>query len=163
MGAVPHDEEFERSVARITQLGWHAKIRSTGAELLEHEPLLRRLDVTVVIDHMGHVDCSLGPEQPACRLIVDLLRNHGWWIMLSNADKHCDRPWDAAVAVARAFIEAAPDRTLWATDWPHLGFKDRPTSNDADVLELFYRYAAHDDATVRRILVENPRRLYDFP
>ena len=162
MGAIPDDAEFERSVARITQLGWHAKIRSSGAELLAYEPLLRRLDATVVIDHMGHLDCNAGPDQPACRLIVDLLRNHGWWIMLSNADKHVDRPWDAAVEVARAFVEAAPDRAMWATDWPHLGFKERPTSNDADLLELFYRYASHDEDTVHRILVDNPQRLYGF-
>jgi 2-pyrone-4,6-dicarboxylate lactonase len=161
MGAIPSDDGFVRSVRRIAQLGWHAKVRSTGAELLAYEPLLRSLDITVVIDHMGHLDCRGGPDQPACKLIVDLLAHHGWWIMLSNADKHLDPPWDAAVPVAEAFIAAAPDRTLWATDWPHLGFRDRPVQNDADLLELFYRYAPDED-TVHRILVDNPTRLYGF-
>lgn len=162
MGAIPADDVFARSIRRIAELGWHAKVRSSPDELLAYEPLLRTIDIAVVIDHMGHVDAGLGPDQPACRLIVDLLANHGWWIMLSNADKYVDPPWDAAVEVAQAFIAAAPDRTLWATDWPHLGFHDRVPQSDADRLELFYRYAATEE-TVHRILVENPRRLYDFP
>lgn len=160
MGAIPTPDAFERSIRRIAELGWHAKIRSSGAELVEHEALLRRLGVTVVIDHMGHLDLRAGVDQPAARLVVDLLREHGWWIMLSNADKQLAPPWDDAVPLARAFIEAAPDRVLWATDWPHMGFVDRPAPNDADLLELLYRYADDDAEVLERILVDNPERLY---
>jgi predicted TIM-barrel fold metal-dependent hydrolase len=161
MGAIPDPGVLVRSVARIAELGWHAKIRTSGAELLEHVALLRRLRATIVLDHMGHLDDSLGPQQPACRLIVDLLANDGWWIMLSNADKRNAWPCDAAVPIAQAFIAAAPERALWATDWPHMGFMRWPVPNDADLLELLYRYAP-DDATLHRILVDNPHRLYGF-
>jgi 2-pyrone-4,6-dicarboxylate lactonase len=161
MGAIPETSAFMRSVARVAELGWHIKIRTTGEELLTYAPLLNRLEVPVVIDHMAHIDCRAGVDQPASRLIVDCLKNLGWWIMLSNADKHIDPPWSAAVPIAHAFIEAAPERTLWATDWPHLGFIDRPVPNDADLLELLYRYAP-DEATRHRILVDNPTRLYGF-
>jgi predicted TIM-barrel fold metal-dependent hydrolase len=161
MGAIPGAAEFERSIRRIAELGWHAKVRSSPEELPAYVPLLRTIEITVVLDHMAHIDASRGTHQPACKLVLDLLAREGWWIMLSNADKYVDPPWDAAVELAQAFIAAAPDRALWATDWPHLGFHDRVPQSDVDRLELFYRYAATEE-NVRRMLVENPRRLYDF-
>lgn len=161
MGAIPDPEELLRSIRRIAELGWHAKIRSSGEELLGHAALLERIDITVMLDHMGHLDLRRGVDQPAVRLILELLHGRGWWVMLSNADKHDDAPWDNATAVARAFIAAAPDRVVWASDWPHLGYRDKPVPNTADIYGLASRFAP-DDATFRRLLVENPARLYGF-
>jgi 2-pyrone-4,6-dicarboxylate lactonase len=158
-GPVPENDRFERAVARVAPLGWHVKIRTTGEDLLRHEALFRRADVPVVIDHMGHLDMRLGADQPACQLMLDLLRSTpNFWVMLSNAAKHSEPPYDDAVAIGRAFVAAAPDRTMWGSDWPHLDFK-KPVPNTADLLELAYRYAP-GEAALRRILVENPQRLY---
>ncbi len=53
-------------------------------------------------------------------------------------------------------IEAAPDRVVWATDWPHPVSTSQPP-NEADLLELLYR-AVPDPAMLQKILVDNPRQ-----
>ncbi len=58
----------------------------------------------------------------------------------------------------RAFVEAAPDRTIWATDWPHVRYR-RKMPNDADLMELLYRYVP-DESMRKKVLVDNPARLY---
>jgi 2-pyrone-4,6-dicarboxylate lactonase len=153
---VPSTESFRRSIARIQELGWFAKIY---ADLLEHEQLLRSLTLPVVIDHMGRVDISLGLKQPTCAFILDMLKNHGWWIMISNGDRWSRQgpPWDDVIPFAEAFVEAAPERTIWGTDWPHIQYR-RQMANDADLLELLYR-SAPDVVLRQKILVDNPARL----
>ena len=73
---------------------------------------------------MGRVDFRQGLEQPAMRTVLDLLKDERWWIMFSGEERHSagDYPWDDSVPFARAFVEAAPDRVIWATDWPHVRF-----------------------------------------
>jgi len=64
------------------------------------------------------------------------------------------------VPLAQAFIDAAPDRVVWSTDWPHPVSTTQPP-NDGDLLELLYRYAPDAD-TRRRVLVDNPAALFGF-
>ena len=61
--------------------------------------------------------------------------------------------------MARALFEAAPDRIIWGSDYPHLSFADRVGS-----VELFNLLAqwAPDEITRRKILVDNPQRLFGF-
>jgi predicted TIM-barrel fold metal-dependent hydrolase len=162
LGLVPTTECFHRCVARVKPLGWHVKIFGEFDEYKDHIPFLRDSGVTVVIDHMGRVDFRHGLDQPAMRTLLDLLRDERWWIMLSGEERHSasDYPWDDSIPFARAFAAAAPDRTIWATDWPHVRFR-RAMPNDADLLEMLYRYVP-DAAARRKILVDNPARLYGF-
>jgi predicted TIM-barrel fold metal-dependent hydrolase len=69
-------------------------------------------------------------------------------------------PWDDAIPYVRKIVEAAPDRAIWATDWPH-PVSTKPVPNDADFLELFYRCIPEPDLQ-RKILVDNPARLFGF-
>jgi D-galactarolactone isomerase len=65
------------------------------------------------------------------------------------------------VAVARAsYIKAAPERMVWASDWPHPTEKDKP--GDAVLFGLLAEWAP-DEAMRTRILVQNPATLYGFP
>ena len=61
--------------------------------------------------------------------------------------------------VAQAFAKAAPERMVWASDWPHPTEKDKP--NDAILIDLLAEWVP-DEATRNRILVENPAMLYGF-
>lgn len=162
LGLVPPVETFRRCVARVRPLGWHVKIFGDFDEYKDHIPFLRDSGITVVLDHMGRVDFARGLKQPAMRTVLDLLGDERWWIMLSGEERHSasDFPWDDSIAFARAFVAAAPDRTIWATDWPHVRFR-RKMPNDADLLEMLYRYVP-DAAARRKILVDNPARLYGF-
>jgi len=49
---------------------------------------------------------------------------------------------------------------VWGSDWPHPGPKVHP--DDAQLFDLL-AVQAPDEATRRRILVDNPAALYGFP
>jgi predicted TIM-barrel fold metal-dependent hydrolase len=162
-GTRPDPDEFRRSLKRIEPFGWHAKVHFFGDELLELVDLFREIKITVVVDHMGHMEASGGVEQEAFQVLLGLMRGReNWWVMISNGDRSSEQghPWDDTVPFARALIEAAPDRTIWATDWPHVVYKKK-MPNDGELVDLLYRYEP-DEASLRKILVENPARLFGF-
>jgi hypothetical protein len=62
------------------------------------------------------------------------------------------------VAFAQALIEAAPDRMVWGSDWPHVGLYDPAAVPDVGrILEGLADYT-NDPEQQRRILVSNPAR-----
>jgi predicted TIM-barrel fold metal-dependent hydrolase len=111
---------------------------------------------------MGRPDVSLGVKDPNVVATLELLARGNFWVMLSLGEKisKAGAPWDDVLPIARAYIEAAPHRVIWASDWPHPVSKKQPP-NDADLLELLYRYAP-DRAERQRILVDNPATLFGF-
>jgi len=85
------------------------------------------------------------------------------WVKLSGAyqdTKVGPRSYSDTVPLARAYIKLAPERMVWASDWPHPTEKDKP--NDAVLLDLLAKWAS-DQAARERILVQNPAALYGFP
>jgi predicted TIM-barrel fold metal-dependent hydrolase len=111
---------------------------------------------------MGMFLAAAGPQQPGFRKLIDLLR-HGEgraWVKLTGTYRMATLPTLAdAAPMARALIEAAPDRLIWGSDYPHLSFADKVGS-----VQLFNLLAdwAPDEATRRRILVDNPAALFGF-
>ncbi|GAA4333134.1 amidohydrolase family protein [Pigmentiphaga soli] len=161
LNLVPSWDLFERSAARCKEIGWILKINAPwdgfNPELVAR---IRKLkDQTVEIDHMGRVR---GLQDPNLPIVCDLLKEGNVWLMISNGHRYSTYPhFNEAVDVAKAFIEANPDRLVWGTDWPHPLHADF-MPNDADLLELLYRYS--DDPAIRKkILVDNPARLFGFP
>jgi predicted TIM-barrel fold metal-dependent hydrolase len=161
LNLVPSDELFLRSAARCREMGWILKVNLAAEGLTPALiAMIRSLrDQPVVIDHMARIR---GVEDPLLPAALDLLRQGNVWIMMSNGHRLSTRPHhDEAVAVAHRFIETSPDRLVWGSDWPHpLHAEYMP--NDTDLLELFFRYAPGEEMR-RRILVDNPARLFGFP
>jgi len=158
-------KSVRRGMERIREIGWHARLHVAGQDLLDYaDTLLGIKDLTMVIDHMGHLDFGLGLDQPACRWILDRLKGDGWWMMVSNGNRcsSMDKGWDDAVPFGKAYIEAAPERIIWGSDWPHVRWQ-KTMMNDADEVELFYRYIDNDPGLMRKILVDNPAHLHGFP
>src|SRR5215472_7875014 len=95
--------------------------------------------------------------------LLDLARNNpGCWIKVSGAERisSAGPPFTDAVPFAQALIEAAPERILWGTDWPHPNIS-KHMPNDGDLVDLVPLYMP-DAALQRKILVDNPHRLYGF-
>jgi predicted TIM-barrel fold metal-dependent hydrolase len=171
-GLVPDFADFHRQLARIGEMGWFAKVFCGPDELAEVAPELRKTKSTIVFDHMGQLWFGKGLEQPGMARLLDFLRDERFWMMLSNGDRGSPGyPWDDAVPFGRAFYEAAPDRCIWGSDWPHVSrwirheapernYRSQGTS-DADRLALALRYLP-DDAAIRRVFVDNPVRLFGF-
>lgn len=85
-------------------------------------------------------------------------------MMLSNGARlsRMTDDWDDAVPFGQAFVEAAPDSMIWGSDWPHVRWRKSRMPNDAELVELMYRYVDHDADLIQKILVDNPARLHGF-
>jgi predicted TIM-barrel fold metal-dependent hydrolase len=125
--------------------------------------LLRTLDAPVSIGHFAYMPAAEGVGYPAFQDLLALVAEGNTWVKLSAPNRLGVGdlpPWPEVVPLARALIEANPDRMVWATDWPHPNkFEVQP--NDADLLEQLELWAP-DAEMRRRILVDNPTALYDF-
>jgi predicted TIM-barrel fold metal-dependent hydrolase len=162
LGIKMSQADFERSIARVKELGWYAKFQPETSGILEQVPLFDKLEIPVLIDHMGRPDPAGGAQDPTLRKMVELLKRGNFWVMLSLSEKisKAGYPWDDVIPIARACIEAAPDRVVWASDWPHPVSTKQPP-NEGELMELLYRYAP-DPATLKKILVDNPATLFGF-
>jgi predicted TIM-barrel fold metal-dependent hydrolase len=153
-----------RMAERLAPLGWHLQLFVQPDALAQLEPQLAALPVPVVIDHMGHVTTDLGLAHPGFQALLRLLRGGNGWVKLSGAyrtSRQAAPPFADVVPFAQALIAAAPERCVWGSDWPHPMVNDRPMPNDGDLANLLADWAP-DPAQRRRILVENPARLYGF-
>jgi len=161
LGGVPDLALLKRTALRIEEMGWHLVLHLDAGSILEFEPLLRGLRLPVVVDHMGRVPVPEGMDHPAFRILLDLLTQPNWWVKVSGAERISAEgpPFRDAIPFARRLIEAAPDRTLWGTDWPHPNVRWEP--DEADLVDLLAEFG--DAAALQRVLVDNPARLYGFP
>jgi len=101
--------------------------------------------------------------QEAFQLLLGLLKNQEeFWVKICGAERISSEgaPYHDALPFAQTLIEAAPDRVLWGTDWPHPNI-DGLMPNDGDLMNLLPLYAQDEDV-LHRILVDNPARLYGF-
>src|ERR1700761_6988912 len=84
---------------------------------------------------MGHFDVDAGPQAPGCKLMMQLVAD-GAWVKLSGAYRLSKTPpYADTIPFARSLIEVAPDRCVWGSDWPHVGFWG-PMPNVGDLLDL---------------------------
>jgi len=159
LGGAPEMDVFRRVIGRIAPLGWHVVLHMDAPDIVQLTPMIRALPVPFVIDHMGRVDAGLGPDQPAMQALLELARLDGCWIKVSGAERISPPPFTAAAAIAARILAAIPDRVLWGTDFPHPNLKI--AVDEADLVDLVPAFATTADAQ-RRLLVDNPARLYGF-
>jgi predicted TIM-barrel fold metal-dependent hydrolase len=162
LGGRPDMAFFDRTVARLAEMGWHLILHLDSTDLVEFRKKFEGIRVPMVIDHMGRVKAADGLEQEPFRILLSFMRNENFWVKVCGAERVSSKgpPFDDALPFARALIDAAPGRILWGTDWPHPNVgKHMP--NDGDLVDLFARMAPGPELQ-RRILVENPARLYGF-
>jgi predicted TIM-barrel fold metal-dependent hydrolase len=160
LGGMPDMAVFHRVLAMAEALGWHVVLHLDAEDIVPLAPTIAAIRIPFVIDHMGRVKAKAGTEQPAFRQLLELMTNPLAWVKICGAERVSSegRPFRDALPFARALVAAAPDRVLWGTDWPHPNIAgDMP--NDGDLLDLLAE-AVEDEAMRRKVLVENPARLY---
>jgi len=147
----------------VVRLGWHIQVFVQPEQLVELAPILARLPVPLVIDHMARIDPTDGVKGEAYAVARRLLDGGNTWMKLSGVYmRSCDGApaYRDAFDLGRALVTAAPERLVWGSDWPHT--TEAPeTVNDADLTDVLAAWC--DRAAVRdRILVDNPAKLYGF-
>ena len=149
---------IEPLARRVEPLGWHVQIHLRADQIVAAANLLQGLPGTVVFDHLGRLQA--GVNDPAFAVIRRMLDGGRTWMKLSGAYMFGAPPaYAEASPIARAYIEAAPERMVWGSDWPHPTEADKP--DDAMLFDLLGDWSPNE-ATRHRILVENPAKLYGF-
>ena len=151
-----------RMAPRFVERDWHLDLQFAGREMPERLEAIEALPGTLVIDHLGKFAGALATDGPAVTTLLRLLDTGRVWVKLS-APYHADRAgppgYDDVREVARRIVAHAPERCLWASNWPHPGRRPRP--DNAVLLALLATWAS-DTAVRRKILVDNPANLYGF-
>jgi 2-pyrone-4,6-dicarboxylate lactonase len=162
LGGTPDMGEFEQLVERAAAFGWHVVLHFDAADLLEFDSMLRTLPVPFIIDHMGRVPTKDGLDQEPFKILLNVARMENCWVKICGAERISSQgpPFTDAVPFAQAILKVAPDRALWGTDWPHPNIK-KHMPNDGDLVDLIPLFMP-DAALQRKVLVDNPQRLYAF-
>jgi predicted TIM-barrel fold metal-dependent hydrolase len=165
---------LRETAGRIARLGWHLQLFCLADMIARLADVLAGLPVPVVLDHLGGIEAGRGPGQAGFGVVLALLKAGNAYVKASGAYLCSDRAPDFpdVVPFAQAVIAANPDRIVWGSNWPHPDgarvsgrdpFSVRPflPVGHAETLNLLACWAPDVEAR-RRILVDNPARLYGF-
>ncbi len=155
-------DDVDAIAARVAPFGWHVQLQLDGRDLPRYAGRIERLATEAVIDHNGKFLEPVPPTHPAFRALLALLDGGRCWVKLSapyETSKSGPPGYEDVSALARALAAAHPGRCVWASNWPHPN--THPAPSNAGMLDLLLDWAP-DEATRRRILVDNPARLYGF-
>jgi 2-pyrone-4,6-dicarboxylate lactonase len=159
LGGAPDMGVFDRVMDRIKGRGWHVVLHLDAPDIIPLSPVIRKLPLPFVVDHMGRVPAKDGVDQPPLRALLELSRLENCWIKVCGAERISMPPYDAAIPIAHALVQAAPERVLWGTDFPHPNATHE--ADEADLVDLVPQYAP-DALAQQRLLVDNPAKLYGF-
>jgi D-galactarolactone isomerase len=155
---------MEGLMARVHPYGWHANIQLDGRELPKIEAQIRRLPGKFVIDHTGKFLEPVKTDSEPFKCLLRLVDTGRCWVKLSapyETSKTGAPRYEDVARLAKALVKRAPQRMLWASNWPHPSARKPQPPDDADLLDLLLDWAP-DDATRRKILSDNPAELYGF-
>ena len=165
---------FSAAVERMKARGWHVQLYTTLPMISAIKELVLASPVPAVFDHFGGAEAALGVGQPGFADLVELVKSGKAYVKISGAYRASKLAPDYpdATPLAKALIEANPDRIIWGTDWPHPNSVTLPGKQVGDVTPLFQiddgrlfnqlPMWAPDAAIRKKILVDNPTRLYGF-
>jgi D-galactarolactone isomerase len=162
-GAVGFDK-MDEVMARVHRFGWHANIQLDGRDLPKYEAQIKKLPGRFVIDHVGKFLDPVPPQHEGFRALMRLVETGRCWVKLSapyEVSRTGPPKYEDVTRLAKALVKYAPERMLWASNWPHPSAPKDKMPDDANLLDLLLDWAP-DDATRKMILVDNPADLYDF-
>jgi predicted TIM-barrel fold metal-dependent hydrolase len=147
--------------ARIRPFGWHIEWLFPGRDILELMPVFTALTVPMSIGNFAYQPATAGVTAPGFKALLELMRRGNTWMKISGANRVSETdlpPYDDVKPMARALIEAAPDRIMWGTDWPHPN-KYVVNPNDGDLVDAFGDWVT-DETMRRKIMADTPAAFY---
>lgn len=148
---------------RVRDLGWHLELLAHVDETPTLYDDFIDFPVDLVFGHFGYVPLARGSNQPGFLGLLGLMAAGKAWVKMTGPyriSQQSSLPYHDLSDIVRAVIDANPDRLVWGTDWPHVMMKTE-MPNDADLIDLFADWVP-DAALRKKILVDNPEKLYDF-
>ncbi len=166
LGTLHQSQDIAKVAQCIAPLGWHLQLLIPLDQLVTLGSQLQDLPVDLAFDHFGRLTPELHGQHTAHQILLALLTSRRARDTLSGGylvspTLRSDDP--QLLPLARSFIEAAPDRVVWGSDWPHATASAgrQPMPDDAAQIDSLARWAG-DAELLRQILVTNPEQLYGF-
>lgn len=160
-GALPI-AQLQALARRVAPLGWHMEFLLHVDQFPHLDEELVDFPVEIVFGHLGYMSTEKGLDQPGFRALLRLLTRGSSWVKLSGPYRisNASMPHTDVTQFTHALLAAAPDQILWGTDWPHVMVKGA-MPNDGDIADLLSDWIP-DENLRRKVLVDNPARLYGF-
>ena len=166
-------ESLKKTAERIRPYGWCIQIYCSLSQVAQAAPAISGLDTQVVLDHLGAPFGHTPPKlQEGYDQFLELLRGGNVWTKLSGTYRFPEVP--EVGDYVREILRTAPDRVVWASDWPHSGGSKASPGGDrtqmqeyrkVDVpgfIEQCWDWCGQDEQLMRNICVDNPRRLWQY-
>ena len=153
---------LEKLAKRIKTRGWHMEFLMHADEFPELDRAFGDFPVDIVLGHLGYTNTDKGLQDPGFRALLRLMKDGKAWVKLTGPYRISTQPLPHAdtIPFAHALLEAAPDRVLWGSDWPHVMVKGA-MPNDADLADMLLEWIP-DAALREQVLAANPQKLYVF-
>jgi 2-pyrone-4,6-dicarboxylate lactonase len=157
------DAYYRDIVEKIAAFGWHVVVYFEAADLAEKWDFFTSLPTVVVVDHLGRPDVTKSPDGPEFAQFLRFMERGNIWSKVTCPERlsHSGPPaYDDFVPFARTVVERFPDRVLWGTDWPHPNLNMvGHMPDDGALVDIIPRIAISAELQ-RKLLVDNPMRLY---
>ena len=157
-------EMLPKLAPRLAECGWHVQFQMDGRYLHEREDLLKSLPCTLVIEHVGKFLEPVPPQHPGFQTLLRLVDTGRCWVKLSAVymmSKVGPPLYGDIGILAKELVRRAPERMIWASNWPHPLRNRSPNLDEAVLLDLLLDWAPSEKDR-NRILVTNPAELYGF-
>ena len=157
-------DEMQLVVSRLGDLPWAVDFHIDPELMIEHAELISRIQKSVIIDHFGTCDPAKGVDQPAFRVLLDLVGRPNIYVKISSLDRYLysGKKYEDVCTLSRALTAKAPDRVIWGTDWPHAYvYQHGRMVNDGELASWLLDLVP-DAAVRKKVLVDNPARLFGF-
>ncbi|MDG2088289.1 MAG: amidohydrolase family protein [Arenicellaceae bacterium] len=157
-------EYYQTLAKRIAKLDWHVVVYFESQQLADLEELLKDLQVPLVIDHMGRPDINKGIAGQDFQRICNLLSDHpNTWVKVGCHERLTNQEsagYKDVIPFAKHLVEMFASQVLWGTDWPHPNMKSH-MPDDGALVDNIPAFAVTKELQ-KKLLVENPHRLYEF-
>jgi 2-pyrone-4,6-dicarboxylate lactonase len=153
-------DKLDRYNSICTEMGWHLQFLTNTRHLSETVGQVRALTVPYVIDHMGAFVVEAGTGADDWQLMLSLMADGAWAKLSGGFRMSRNSDYADTTAFARSLVATAPDRCVWGSDWPHVGFWGS-MPNVGTLLDLLVDWIP-DAARRENVLTTNAHRLYGF-
>lgn len=155
--------KLQRTAQVIARRGWHIQLLVDVTDLGDYAAILGELPVELVFDHLGHLPAGSSTNHTGFERMLELCEANRAWVKISGLYRISSGapPYRDCAPLVEALLSRSAGRALWGTDWPHPspgGTAPAP----AQLSELLDFWLPDPDIR-RKVLVENPAKLYGFP
>ena len=153
---------LEKLASRIRRYGWHVEFLMHADHFPQLDRLFANFPVDIVLGHLGYMKTDKGITNDGFQALLRLMKDGKAWVKLTGPYRISTQPLPHpdTIEFAHALLDAASNRVVWGTDWPHVMVKGA-MPNDGELADLLLDWVP-DERLRERVLAENPAKLYGF-